>query len=372
MDVSTDGSNTFNVGNGVHSQNKTIFENLKIWGKETPQNGTAIKASHAGSLRLNNVNIYRHAGYGIDADNCWTMNARHSSVVGCSLGNVRLTGATGNGSVWIDCAFNDCPVDKIAFLVSGVSGEPHFATTIIGCRFEFNYHGLVATYAHAINLIGNYFEYNSENSFRIQSGCKGINIHGNSIFTSPGLVIGADTIDIRGNQCEWDGSIQVGDSTNVSFGPNGVDNKAITIFGTTQNMEYQAFPAWVSFASTWISSGTQPVLGNGSLVFKYKRVGNTMHCTVELTMGSTTTFGAVGYGFRLPFNVAAGPQHLGTAGYLDVSAGAAVHNLVAVCEPGNNYVGLRNSAGSSVGPTSPITFAPGDKIYASFTYECAT
>nr|WP_278520666.1 hypothetical protein [Brucella anthropi] len=379
MDVSTDGSNTFNVGNGVHTQNKCIFENLKIWGKETPQNGTAISASYAGLLRFNNVNIYRHAGFGIDADNCWTMGARHSSVVECSLGNVRLTGATGNGSVWMDCTFNNAPTGTFSFHIAGTDGVadpangPHFGTTFIGCKFEYNDFGLVATYAHALNLIGaNYFEFNTTNAFRIQNGCKGVNIHGNSIFTSPGLVLNADVIDIRGNQCEWGGNIEVGDCANVSWGPNGVTNKPNSIFGTTQNMEYEAFAPWVSFASTWISSGTQPALGNGTLVFKYKRRGNTVQCVVTLTMGSTTTYGAIGYGFRLPFNVAAGALHLGKAGYYDASADAVIPTLTSVCEPGNNYVALRNDAGGVVGPAAPITFAAGDKIFASFTYECVS
>ncbi|QTN02448.1 hypothetical protein GTN27_04370 [Ochrobactrum sp. EEELCW01] len=377
VDHATDGSHTFVVGNGVHSNNETLFSDLRIWGKDTPQNGNGIHATYAGGLRFERVNIFRHKGVGINANNCWTIGGRNSSVVGCLQGNVYLSGASGNGSLWLDCLFNDCPVDQFAFHIEGTSGGlpngPHYGTTLIGCRFEHNKHtGLRALYSHALNIIGCYFEFNDSNAFRIETGCKGVNIHGNSIFTSSGLVLNADNVDIRGNQCEWDGSIDVGDSTNVSWGPNGVANKPNTIFGTTKNMEYQAFPAWVSFASTWISSGTQPVLGNGSLVFKYKRSGNTVHCKVELTMGSTTTFGAVGYGFRLPFNVAAGPQHLGTAGYLDASASAAVYNLVAVCEPGANYVGLKNAAGTSVGPTSPITFATGDKIYASFTYECVS
>ncbi|MFV0798936.1 right-handed parallel beta-helix repeat-containing protein [Brucella sp. MAB-22] len=373
MDVATDGSNTFNVGNGVHTQSITVFENLKIWGKETPQNSTGISASYAASCRINNVNLYRHAGYGIDADNCWTMGGRHSSVVGCLAGNVRLTGATGNGSVWEDCTFNGADgLDKVSVLLGGVSGGPHFGTTFIACRFEFNYLGLLAYYAHALNLIGCYFEFNTTNAFRIETGCKGVNIHGNSIFTSSGLVLNADTIDIRGNQCEWDGSIDVGDSTNVSWGLNGVANKPNTIFGTTKNMEYQAFPTWVSFASTWISSGTQPALGNGSLVFKYKRAGNTVQCVVTWTMGSTTTYGAIGYGFRLPFNVATGASQIGKAGYYDASADATVMQMTTLSAPGANYVALLNDAGGVPGPTSPITFATGDKLYASFTYECVS
>lgn len=168
MDVSTDGSNTFNIGNGVHSGYRTLFENLRIWGKATPQNGTALNISYAGNMRINNVNIFRHAGFGIIADNCWTFGARHSSVVECQLGNVIISGATGNGSVWTDCTFNNAPAGKFSFHITGTDGVanpangPHFGATIIGCKFEYNDFGLFATYAHALNLIGNYFEFNTK------------------------------------------------------------------------------------------------------------------------------------------------------------------------------------------------------------------
>lgn len=376
QDMSTDGSNTFNIGNGTHSQFQTLLSDLKIWGPENPQNGNALNCSYAGSLRLEGVNIYRHKLRGIAADNCWTLGAVGCSVVGCSEGQVILTGASGNGARWEDCTFNDTPAGKFAFHIAGTDGVanpengPHFGTTLIACRFEFNEFGLFAQYARALNLLGNYFEFNSTNAFRIVQGCKGVIIHGNSIFTSPGLVLGADMVDIRGNQSEWDGNIEVGDSTNVSWGPNGVTNKPNSIFGTTQNMEYQAFPEWVPFSSTWISSGTQPTVGNGSLIFKYKRCGNTVQCVVTLTMGSTTTYGAIGYGFRLPFTVAAGAVQLGKAGYYDASSDGIVMQMTAMCEPGENYVSLRNDGGGVVGPTAPVTFASGDKIYASFTYEC--
>lgn len=377
QDMSTNGSNTFNIGNGIASNNQTILSDLKIWGPVSPQNGDCIKASYAGSLRFDRVNIFRHKGIGINADNCWTIGANGSSVVECELGNVYLTGASGNGSVWTDCLFNNGFVGKNSFNIEGTSGSlpngPHYGTTFITCRFEFNKGtGLRADYAHSLNLIGCYFEFNDVNSFRIGTGCKGVNIHGNSIFTSPGLVIGADSVDIRGNCNEFNGSIQVGDSTNVCWGPNGINNLPNTIFGTTRNMEYEAFPAWVSFSSTWISSGAQPNLGNGSIIFKYKRSGNTVQCSVLITMGSTTTYGAIGYGFRLPFNVAAGASHIGKAGYYDASSDATVMQMTAICDPGNNYVALRNDSGGVVGPAAPITFASGDKIYASFTYECVS
>lgn len=371
QDMATDGSNTFNIGNGTHSQFQTLLSDLKIWGPENPQNGDCLHASYAGSLRLERVNVFRHKGLGINADNCWTIGAIDCHFVGNLLGNAYLSGASGNGAVWTDCTFNDAPHGKISFNLAGVTGGPHFGSTFIACRFEFNKSiGFTATHAHALNLIGCYFEFNDQNAFRIEAGCKGINIHGNSIFTSPGLILGADNIDIRGNKCEWDGNIEVGDCTNVLFGPNGIDNKDITIFGTTRNMEYEAFAPWVSFTSVWRSSGTQPSLGNGTLVFKYKRRGNTVQCGVTLTMGSSSTYGAVGYAFQLPFNVAAGASHIGKAGYYDASADATIMQMTTICDPGNNYVALRNDAGSVAGSSSPIAWAAGDKIYASFTYEC--
>lgn len=72
--------------------------------------------------------------------------------------------------------------------------------------------------------------------------------------------------------------------------------------------------AWTSFASVWTGTVTNPALGNGTQVCRYNLVGKTLDVALNLTAGSTTTFGSGGYLFSLPGTTnAAGINYVGTA-----------------------------------------------------------
>jgi hypothetical protein len=63
--------------------------------------------------------------------------------------------------------------------------------------------------------------------------------------------------------------------------------------------------AWTPYVVIWDqSSGTNPNLGNGTLIGKYQRVGRTINVNINMTAGTTTTFGNGGWRFSLPFAAA--------------------------------------------------------------------
>jgi hypothetical protein len=84
---------------------------------------------------------------------------------------------------------------------------------------------------------------------------------------------------------------------------------------------------WQSYTPTWSSSGTQPVVGNGSVSGKWRRVGDTMEISAGISAGSTTTFGTGNYLISIPSgysidtskltNGASTAEPLGTASILD-------------------------------------------------------
>lgn len=59
--------------------------------------------------------------------------------------------------------------------------------------------------------------------------------------------------------------------------------------------------AWQSYTPSWTSTGTQPVLNNGSLTGSYIELGKLVVARFILIMGSTTTFGTGSYSISLPF-----------------------------------------------------------------------
>ena len=57
---------------------------------------------------------------------------------------------------------------------------------------------------------------------------------------------------------------------------------------------------WITYTPVWTSSGTAPVIGNGTLTGGYRRIGQQVDFWLEFTAGSTTTFGTGSWRFSLP------------------------------------------------------------------------
>lgn len=129
-----------------------------------------------------------------------------------------------------------------------------------------------------------------------------------------------------------------------------------------------------TYTPTWTAVGTAPAKGNGTLDGHFALVAKTCTATILLTAGSTTTFGTGGYSFSLPFAAAAG-EYIGSAFVGDSSAGASGYSVgIAYVAAGAStalaYVGGAGTS-SQVGQGTPQTFATGDRIWITITYEIA-
>ena len=124
----------------------------------------------------------------------------------------------------------------------------------------------------------------------------------------------------------------------------------------------------VSFTPTWTSSGTAPVIGNGSITGSYDRNGSDIHAYGQLTIGSTTTFGTGVYRFGLPF-INVGGLRMGVARILD--SGTGYYTGVTLTNTGENYVEISfNNLPQQAQQGVPITYATGDVILWDVTYRC--
>ena len=135
--------------------------------------------------------------------------------------------------------------------------------------------------------------------------------------------------------------------------------------------------AWTAFTPTWTATTTNPVIGNGTIVGRYNRVGKSMTSDFAITMGSTTGFGAGQYKVSIPFAARA----LGTnvrrqydVDIADVSAGTgypAIAQLSSTLDANNVFLTTNASPLGALGPTAPITFAVGDTISGVLVWEAA-
>ena len=157
--------------------------------------------------------------------------------------------------------------------------------------------------------------------------------------------------------------IHLGDM--VYNNPPIIDNS-----GSTAN-SYDTVP--VDFTPSWVSSGTQPTIGNGSLSGSWHRKGDRYIVDIALTIGSTTTLGTGYYTFPMPVAPITATPQLGYTRLLNSSeASTATGRIIfdASNTPYIQYDGFTVLVGSdtvaypqgSVQATLPWVWAAGDSI----------
>lgn len=126
----------------------------------------------------------------------------------------------------------------------------------------------------------------------------------------------------------------------------------------------------VQFATVWSqASGTQPIIGNGTLEMYYSRSGSLVTVFFVLTMGSTTTYGnsASPWLFSLPYRISLTTQK-SNATLLDASSLATPYLVLAEFNAGETTVQFAN-AGQAIRDGFPLTWAVGDQIIGTFSYD---
>lgn len=119
----------------------------------------------------------------------------------------------------------------------------------------------------------------------------------------------------------------------------------------------------LAYTPAWTSSGTQPAIGNGTLVGTYILVQRKVDLYMSWVAGSTTTFGTGTYAFSHPLSIS--QQLFDDALALDASAGVN-YNGVTFWNGSNTSFVIISSA--TWGQTFPVTWANGDYMVAQYKY----
>jgi hypothetical protein len=115
------------------------------------------------------------------------------------------------------------------------------------------------------------------------------------------------------------------------------------------------------YTPTWTATTTNPTIGNGSLDGEWREFGDLVWLRIEMTAGSTTTFGSGFYGFSLPFR-AHGSRKQAITGLIH-SATATRRWTIEGYIPANNLTIDRvHYDGGSLTGTAPVALASGDSI----------
>lgn len=130
-------------------------------------------------------------------------------------------------------------------------------------------------------------------------------------------------------------------------------------------------PAWVAFSSptlTWTASVSNPTLGNGTLVGRYKLIGSKgVRLQILLTYGSTSTAGNGFWIFNLPFNASAddvtftrGISHMDDVSTQGRPGGTRFYSASQI---------IMDNSGGVVSGASPVAAGTGDKYGIDITYD---
>ncbi len=148
----------------------------------------------------------------------------------------------------------------------------------------------------------------------------------------------------------------------------------VSNFNTRIRDQFNALgDSWASYSPAWTGSGSNPVVNNGTLNGFYREIGKTIDYRIELTIGSTTTFGSGSYRLSLPVTARTAITSLcapmAQAGLGDTSASARYMRTAVYLT--STTVFLCDEAGTAWTPTVPFTLANGDFVVVTGTYEAA-
>lgn len=176
-----------------------------------------------------------------------------------------------------------------------------------------------------------------------------------------------------------------GNNGKIDVAAGGLDgatpaaNKVPYYTGATGAAETDITPgAWTAYTPSWTGSGTNPAIGNGTLAGRYARIGRMVFFTVDITAGSTTTFGTGFYRVSLPVTATASiPTQLGFGGFYLEDNGVQGYYGIMRLQSTSTVEFLIPSATADTRPTlwgqtSPFTFGNGDKIRISGWFEAAS
>jgi hypothetical protein len=185
---------------------------------------------------------------------------------------------------------------------------------------------------------------------------------------SPNITVvnGATLIHMNNNNCAGSLTLNSGATScrfeSTTFQGGVADNTA----NLTNWVDYEQ-----DFTPTWGADSVNPSLGNGTLTGRFRRKGKHVRVDINLTMGSTTTYGTGAWFFELPsgLNQNVKARALGVARAVDT--GTASHTGVSTISAGAapKIYTISSGAAAFWQSNTPHTWASTDVLILSAEWE---
>lgn len=327
----------------------------------TPFTGRGIIISSGSLQRIHGLQVRYMDGY------CLEFTAANAGSV-CSVQGM------GAGGIW-QRQNATLPAIKLPASESGVQGTRYFSGIFTGGGSLIDVSGGNMTFMDMCNFTTLTLSSASANFHLTNSRpAAAITIDGVQTHISGCTIGGNVTVNGTANGVYMSNNNAAGSTLTLNSGAVGVriddTNNFSSVVDNSASVTNHLYTE-ADFTPVWGSDGTAPALGNGTLTGRYTRRGKHIRACIELTMGSTTTYGTGAYKFTMPtalqFNVKR--QALGSVRITD--SGTAWY--VGIARTGSGaapviYVTI-NAAGGDMSGTNPHTFAANDVVEIDIEWE---
>lgn len=188
------------------------------------------------------------------------------------------------------------------------------------------------------------------------------------VVAHPMGAVGAPSVTFSGDS---NTGIYSSAADNIALVTGGVSRLAIDSAGLVTGTG-TSMGAWTSYTPT--VGGTGWAIGNGSITAaKYCQVGKTVHFFADINFSTTSTFGSTAMTISLPVTASTAAR-LGIGLASDTSATTKYTIVTDQLNTTSVQLLAVNSAAGALTPvisTAPFTWANGDSIKISGTYEAA-
>jgi hypothetical protein len=124
------------------------------------------------------------------------------------------------------------------------------------------------------------------------------------------------------------------------------------------------------YTPTWTSTGTQPAIGNGTVVGSYFQVGCMVWFYLKITLGGTSTVGTGNYLFSLPVAPGGANTQVGSGAAVDgTSRYVSTWYINSISGTGNVALVQNAAAPTIVGAATPFVPGSGDYFIATGWYS---
>lgn len=133
-----------------------------------------------------------------------------------------------------------------------------------------------------------------------------------------------------------------------------------------------AWTAWTPSPALTVVSGTNPTMGNSTVVGATHQIGKTILWRLRITLGSTFAAGSGTYALAMPFGIGGILSNEDPIGYGQVLAGGARRAIQVYALTANTAFMVRTSTEADLTSSGPgVAWAAGQVISLTGVYQSA-